>query len=96
VGGIREKILAAHRSGLKTVILPRRNIKDLVDVPKRARDELRLVPVEHMDQVLEIALVEKPVHIRKPRPKREAQDSNLLPDTAVPPAAEPPPIQPAA
>jgi ATP-dependent Lon protease len=47
VGGIREKILAAHRSGLKTVILPRKNIKDLVDVPKRARDELTLVPVEH-------------------------------------------------
>jgi ATP-dependent Lon protease len=95
VGGVREKILAAHRSGLKTVVLPRRNIKDLVDVPKRARDELRLVPVEHMDQVLEIALVEKPVHIRKTRPKREAQDSNLLPDTVVPPTLEPPPIQPA-
>lgn len=94
VGGVREKILAAHRSGLKTVILPRRNVKDLVDVPKRARDELKLVPVEYMDQVLEIALVEKPVHVRKPRPKREAQDSNVLPDTASPPTGEPPPIQP--
>jgi ATP-dependent Lon protease len=56
VGGIREKVLAAHRAGLKTVILPKRNVKDLVDVPKRARDELKIVPVEHMDQVLKIAL----------------------------------------
>jgi ATP-dependent Lon protease len=56
VGGVREKVLAAHRAGLKTVILPKRNVKDLVDVPKRVRDELKIVPVEHMDQVLKIAL----------------------------------------
>jgi ATP-dependent Lon protease len=56
VGGIREKVLSAHRSGLKTVILPRRNEKDLVDVPKRARNELHLVFVDHIDQVLEVAL----------------------------------------
>ena len=57
VGGVREKVLAAHRAGLKTVILPKRNRKDLVDVPKRARNELNIIPVEHMDQVLEVALV---------------------------------------
>jgi len=56
VGGIREKVLAAHRAGLKTVIIPKRNMKDLVDVPKRARGELKIIPVEHMDQVLNIAL----------------------------------------
>jgi ATP-dependent Lon protease len=56
VGGIREKVLSAHRSGLKIVILPKRNAKDLVDVPKRARSELQLVFVEHIDQVLEVAL----------------------------------------
>jgi ATP-dependent Lon protease len=56
VGGIREKVLSAHRSGLKTVILPKRNEKDLVDVPKRARSELQLVLVDHIDQVLEVAL----------------------------------------
>jgi ATP-dependent Lon protease len=96
VGGIREKILAAHRSGLKTVILPRRNIKDLVDVPKRAREELKLVPVEHMDQVLEIALVEKPIHIRKSRMKRETEENKSHSDAAVNPIGEIPPIQPAA
>ena len=56
VGGIREKVLSAHRSGLKTVILPKRNAKDLIDVPKRARSELQLVLVDHIDQVLEVAL----------------------------------------
>jgi ATP-dependent Lon protease len=56
VGGIREKVLSAHRSGLKTVILPKRNAKDLVDVPKRVRSELQLVLVDHIDQVLEVAL----------------------------------------
>jgi len=56
VGGIREKVLSAHRSGLKTVILPKRNAKDLVDVPKRARSELQLVLVDHIDKVLEVAL----------------------------------------
>jgi ATP-dependent Lon protease len=56
VGGIREKVLSAHRSGLKTVIMPKRNEKDLVDVPKRARNELHIVFVDHIDQVLDVAL----------------------------------------
>lgn len=58
VGGVREKILAAHRAGLKTVILPERNQKDLVDVPKKVLSDLKIVPVTQMDQVLGIALHE--------------------------------------
>ena len=82
VGGVREKVLAAHRAGLKTVILPKRNVKDLVDVPKRARAELKIVPVEHMDQVLKIALTppqpergkgERPRS--KSRPRAESENS---------------------
>jgi len=56
VGGVREKVLAAHRAGLTTVILPTKNDKDLVDVPKKARKALNIRLVDHMDQVLEIAL----------------------------------------
>jgi ATP-dependent Lon protease len=56
IGGLREKVLAAHRSGLKTIILPERNKKDLVDVPKKVLSELTIVPVTHMDQVIEVAL----------------------------------------
>ena len=56
VGGVREKVLAAHRAGLKTILLPERNFKDLVDVPKTVRDELKIIPITHMEQVLDIAL----------------------------------------
>jgi ATP-dependent Lon protease len=71
VGGVREKVLAAHRAGIKTIILPRRNMKDLVDVPKRARADLKIVPVEHIDQVLEVALAPKAPPVKAPRPKRQ-------------------------
>jgi ATP-dependent Lon protease len=56
IGGIKQKVLAAHRHGLKTVILPQANEVDLDDVPEEIRDELSFVPVEHLDQVLERAL----------------------------------------
>ena len=56
VGGVKEKVLAAHRAGIKTVILPKKNDKDLVDVPKSARRDLKFVFVEHMDAVLAEAL----------------------------------------
>ncbi len=56
VGGIREKILASHRAGLKTVIFPDRNEKDLEDIPKSVLDEMKLITVKHMDEILPIAL----------------------------------------
>jgi ATP-dependent Lon protease len=65
VGGIREKVLAAHRAGIKTVVLPKKNLKDLVDVPKRAKDDLNIISVEYMDEVLEIALCPPSKKIRK-------------------------------
>jgi ATP-dependent Lon protease len=73
VGGIREKVLSAHRSGLKTVIMPKRNTKDLVDVPKRARNELQLIFVDHIDQVLDVALV--PAKNHSPDKKRSSKKS---------------------
>jgi hypothetical protein len=56
IGGLKEKILAAHRAGIRTVILPKENVKDLQDIPKRILKALRLVPVAHMDEVLRVAL----------------------------------------
>ena len=56
VGGIREKVVAAHRAGIKTFVLPRQNLKDLDEVPDDARNELTFVPVEMMDEVLKVAL----------------------------------------
>jgi ATP-dependent Lon protease len=77
IGGVREKVLAAHRAGLKTVLLPEKNMKDLVELPKTARSELKIIPIKHMDDVLAIALA-KEVTVTPPRPKKlprdEAQD----------------------
>jgi len=77
IGGVREKVLAAHRAGLKTVILPEKNLKDLIDLPKTAKAELKIIPVKHMDDVLKIALASEAV-IEPPRPrklpKEEMQD----------------------
>ncbi len=56
IGGLKEKILAAHRAGIRTVILPRENAKDLRDIPKRVLKALRLVAVSHVDEVLRVAL----------------------------------------
>src|SRR3982750_391768 len=58
IGGVKEKVLAAHRSGLKTIIVPKDNEKDLADIPKNVLDTLNLYMVESMDQVLKIALAE--------------------------------------
>jgi ATP-dependent Lon protease len=69
IGGVREKVLAAHRAGIKVVLLPEKNMKDLVDVPKAARDELKIIPITHEDQVLEVAL-SSDVVIEPPRPRR--------------------------
>jgi ATP-dependent Lon protease len=77
IGGLREKVLAAHRAGLKTVILPERNLKDLVDVPKKVLTDLTIVPVTHMDQVLKVSLhpiSESPQHSRKASSKAAEQE----------------------
>ena len=58
IGGVKEKVLAAHRAGLKTIILPKDNEKDLADIPKAVLDSLELHMVDTMDEVLKIALAE--------------------------------------
>src|SRR5690625_4742361 len=57
IGGLKEKTLSAHRAGITTIIYPKENEKDVDDIPKSVRDDLRLIPVDHLDQVLEHALV---------------------------------------
>ncbi len=57
IGGVREKLVAAYRAGVKTLVLPKKNEKDLVEVPKRVRKGLNLISVDRMDQVLEAALL---------------------------------------
>ncbi|MCM3062254.1 endopeptidase La [Bacillus altitudinis] len=57
IGGLKEKALGAHRAGLKTIILPKDNEKDIDDIPESVRDGLTFIPVSHLDEVLEKALV---------------------------------------
>ncbi|WP_139490222.1 endopeptidase La [Brevibacillus dissolubilis] len=61
IGGLKEKSLAAHRAGLTTVILPAENEKDLEDIPESVRQEITFHPVEHLDEVLKIALAKETV-----------------------------------
>ncbi|OGS21714.1 MAG: endopeptidase La [Elusimicrobia bacterium RIFOXYA2_FULL_39_19] len=56
IGGLKEKVLAAHREKIKTIIFPEGNKKDLKDIPEKIQKELKLIPVSHMDEVLKIAL----------------------------------------
>ena len=74
IGGVREKVLAAHRAGLKTVLLPEKNMKDLVELPKIAKTELKIIPIKHMDDVLAIALSDK-VTTEPPRPKKRGEEN---------------------
>jgi ATP-dependent Lon protease len=60
IGGLKEKTLAAHRAGIKRVIVPDRNKADLEEVPKEIRDELEFVFVKKVEEVLEAALEEMP------------------------------------
>ncbi len=72
VGGIKEKVLAAHRNGLKTVILPKRNEFDLDDVPEEIKNKMQFIFAETVDEVLEAAL-EKKRTAKKPETQAQAQ-----------------------
>jgi len=79
IGGLKEKLLAAHRAGIKKVIIPIENKKDLVEVPKTVLDSIEIIPVKNVDEVLKVALI-KPLkrvewvdvdQLSKEKPKKE-------------------------
>lgn len=61
IGGLKEKLLAAHRGGIKTVLIPEQNVKDLAEIPDNVKNKLEIVPVRWIDKVLEVALERHPV-----------------------------------
>ncbi len=63
IGGVKEKLLAAHRAGIKRVIIPDRNVKDLIDVPEDVKAEMEIFSVKRMDEVLALALLNPPASI---------------------------------
>ena len=79
IGGLKEKLLAAHRAGIKKVLIPIENKKDLVEVPKTVLDSIEIIPVKNVDEVLKVALI-KPLkrvewvdvdQLSKEKPKKE-------------------------
>jgi ATP-dependent Lon protease len=74
IGGLKEKLLAAHRGGIKTVLIPEENVKDLAEIPDNVKNHLEIVPVRWIDKVLEVALERAP----QPLP-----DETPLPETVV-------------
>ncbi len=74
IGGLKEKILAAHRAGLKTVLLPRQNKKDMIEIPKRVKRDLKFIFVDRMDEVLPVALL--PEAVSDPSRKPSAAQPN--------------------
>jgi len=73
IGGLKEKLLAAHRGGIKTVLIPEENRKDLTEIPKNIRDRLDIRPVRWIDQVLEATLE------RMPEPLEEGKAAEAAP-----------------
>ena len=59
IGGLKEKLLAAHRAGIKQVLIPKENEKDLIDMPKKIINDIKITSVEHADEVLKIALTKE-------------------------------------
>ena len=87
IGGLKSKILAAHLSGAKIVILPKKNEKDLRDIPEEIRKQIKLVLVESMDQVLEAALRRRPQPLPQPSRTGEGEPGGAhdrAPDEAAP------------
>jgi ATP-dependent Lon protease len=75
IGGLKEKLLAAHRGGIATALIPKENEKDLAEIPKNIKDKLRIVPVRWMDEVLQLSLQRMPVP--KSSSASSAEDESL-------------------
>ena len=90
IGGLKEKLLAAHRGGIKTVLIPDENVKDLAEIPDNIKGNLSIKPVKWIDEVLQIALVSQPVpavvtppaSVEAAKPARRAARRTLKPSSA--------------
>ena len=93
IGGIKEKLMAAHRNRMTTVLIPRRNQKDLVDVPRDVQRELKILMVDRMDEILSYALLPGPE--KAPKPKRGRARMQKTEGQPVESACEDAVVQPA-
>ncbi|MGI4816156.1 MAG: endopeptidase La [Janthinobacterium lividum] len=86
IGGLKEKLLAAHRGGIKVVLIPEENVKDLAEIPDNVKNSMEILPVRWIDKVLQLALDRMPVPLPDEEPKAAA---------AAAPVADAPPASPA-
>ena len=84
IGGLKEKLLAAHRGGVKTVLIPEENVKDLQEIPENAKNNLEIVPVRWIDQVLEVALERVPEALAEDEPAVAAPAAAAKAEAAAP------------
>lgn len=75
IGGLKEKLLAAHRGGIKTVLIPEENVKDLAEIPANVKNQLEIIPVRWIDRVLEVALQHMPTPLSDEEVARLAAES---------------------
>ncbi|MET0320799.1 MAG: S16 family serine protease, partial [Duganella sp.] len=80
IGGLKEKLLAAQRGGIKTVLIPEQNVKDLADIPDNVKNKLEIVPVRWIDKVLEIALERQPEPLSETAPVEAVAAAAAKPD----------------
>ncbi|MEL0068405.1 MAG: endopeptidase La [Gammaproteobacteria bacterium] len=85
IGGLKEKLLAAHRGGIKTVLIPHQNERDLKDIPDKVKANLTIIPVKWIDEVLEIALTEQPVPALENVSMSDSSDASIEDVTKVKP-----------
>ena len=91
IGGLKEKLLAAHRGGIRTVLIPHENVKDLAEIPDNVKNQLEIVPVRWIDEVLEKALSRMPEPVADDESKDETKDKSLVSSA---PAAAPEAVDP--
>lgn len=84
IGGLKEKLLAALRGGIKTVLIPEENEKDLADIPDNVKDGLKIIPVTHVTEVLKLALTDTPEAIEWDEAAEEAAAAAALKDKSGP------------
>ena len=83
IGGLKEKLLAALRGGIKTVLIPQENGKDLADIPDNVKDGLEIIAVKHVSEVLKLALTEEPEAIEWDEAAEEAAAAKLKKEEAA-------------
>lgn len=82
IGGLKSKTIAAHRAGIKTVLLPKDNAKDIPELPERVRQDMELIPISHLDEVMAVALLEPvgpPMKVTEPE---HAPEPSIVPPLA--------------